>query len=1467
MSALKPDTVDKHTLGTSDLPWQSLHVDALAIGARSTGANVPSGTEVVIGSSSKLDGGTSVDVEIHGSLTVHGSTQTVSATNTVIADRLIELGNGTTGAPAHDTGIVLERGDSDNAFIGFDESTDKFTVGTGSFTGASTGNLTITAGDFIAANVEATTAVIPDANSGASLGTTSLGWSDLYIAEDGEIQLGDDQEVKLTHIPDTGVRLNGAMKLQFRDATEFVHSDADGFMHMEGATGVNLAVNGNDEIAVTATESTFGGNIVIPDGGQIGSASDANALTISDAGQINVTATTEATSTNDGALAVAGGLSVANSVVVGNDLDLLSNGAILKVGALQPFTLTHTNANNTLLATADHRLAFGDAGEYISGDGTDLKIVSSGDVDITGDTDVVGGLSSTGTTTLASASGLTTIGSSDAAVFTGAGRLLINNTTDATSTIDGSLQTDGGLSVAKDAVIGNDLKLLSDGAVISLGEGSDATLTHDNTTGLTIAATPISIDSTGELHLNSSSGDIKLQEAGSDKLHVDLISGHVIMKLMSDEDDFVFQQFDGTEVIRVEDNGDFDVAGGAGNSGVTITSAGQITSDGRVIIDDATDAATTTDGSLQTDGGLSVAKSAIVGDNLRLVSDASVFSMGAGNDVTITHDNATGATLASAGAFLIDGGNSLNIDATTSLTVGAASINIDADGGNGSGAIEIDTNDTTNGVKIGVGTSGMPITLGHSTSEVTVGDNLTVTGNLTVNGDTVTVNSTTVTIDDPIFTLGGDTAPGSDDNKDRGIEFRYYDSEARVGFMGWDDSASGFTLLSAATNNSEVFSGTAAPLVIGGLTSSTVTASGIIKTDDDTEATTTTDGSLQTDGGLSVVKSAVIGDDLDLLSNGAILSIGDSSKFVLTDQNSNNTVMASSGHRLAFGDAGEYISGDGTDLKIVSSGDVDITGDTDVVGGLSSTQATVLASAAGTTTIGSSTAAVFTAAGALQVNNTTEATTTTDGSLQTDGGLSVAKSAVIGDDLDLLSNSAVFKVGSDQPFTLTHANANNTLLASADHRLAFGDAGEYIAGDGTNLSIVSSGTVEVTGNTNVTGGVSSTQATVLASAAGTTTIGSTTGAVFTAAGALQVNNATEATTTTDGSLQTDGGLSVAKSAVIGDDLDLLSDGAILSFGAGQDVSLTHVHDTGLLLNSNMQLQFRDATEYIQSDADGDLMVRAGTTVNLNVNGTDELSVTSSAATFGGNIVIPNNGSIGVATQTDAIAISATGVVTIGDNTTSSDKDTGALVVEGGVGIEGALHVGSSTGASIIGTDSNSGGYIFDLSGNEFRARGQQVTVQDSNGDDKIVLKTNGDAEFTGDVTFDKDVDLGNSASSDTTNVNSRLNVKGRLVLGDSSSIKVTLSSNAFTATQAYHRVEVEGASGDDDLTTINGGIDGMTLTIQAFHTDRTVTVSHGGGNIMLNGGSSFALDNTNCTLSLIYNGSTNLWCETGRSDV
>jgi hypothetical protein len=60
----------------------------------------------------------------------------------------------------------------------------------------------------------------------------------------------------------------------------------------------------------------------------------------------------------------------------------------------------------------------------------------------------------------------------------------------------------------------------------------------------------------------------------------------------------------------------------------------------------------------------------------------------------------------------------------------------------------IDTGNSSESVAIGTGVSGTAITLGHSTSEVTVADNLTVTGNLTVSGTTTTVNSTTVNLND-----------------------------------------------------------------------------------------------------------------------------------------------------------------------------------------------------------------------------------------------------------------------------------------------------------------------------------------------------------------------------------------------------------------------------------------------------------------------------------------------------------------------------------------------------------------------------------------------------------------------------------------------------------------------------------------------------------------------------------------------
>jgi hypothetical protein len=92
------------------------------------------------------------------------------------------------------------------------------------------------------------------------------------------------------------------------------------------------------------------------------------------------------------------------------------------------------------------------------------------------------------------------------------------------------------------------------------------------------------------------------------------------------------------------------------------------------------------------------------------------------------------------------------------------------------------------------------------------GDNtgtLTIKGNLQVDGTTTTINSTVQTVSDPVLTLGGEAAPTSDDNKDRGIEFKWHNgATAKLGFFGFDDSTGKFTFIPDATNTSEVFSGT-----------------------------------------------------------------------------------------------------------------------------------------------------------------------------------------------------------------------------------------------------------------------------------------------------------------------------------------------------------------------------------------------------------------------------------------------------------------------------------------------------------------------------------------------------------------------------------------------------------------------------------------------------------------------------------
>ena len=223
--------------------------------------------------------------------------------------------------------------------------------------------------------------------------------------------------------------------------------------------------------------------------------------------------------------------------------------------------------------------------------------------------------------------------------------------------------------------------------------------------------------------------------------------------------------------------------------------------------------------------------------------------------VTIANDAVTLAKIADAVIITESEGISSN-DVDTGFPTAAAvkdyvdtnvtAQDLDVAGDSGTGAVDLDSQSLTvagTANEIETSVSGQTVTVGLP-NNVTIGGNATVTGTLTVNGTTTTVNSTTTTVDDPIFTVGGDTAPGSDDNKDRGIEFRYHNgSAAKVGFFGFDDSTSKFTFIADATNTSEVFSGSAGDVAFGNVASTGLALSGSI---------TSIDGSAPTAGQLLI---------------------------------------------------------------------------------------------------------------------------------------------------------------------------------------------------------------------------------------------------------------------------------------------------------------------------------------------------------------------------------------------------------------------------------------------------------------------------------------------------------------------------------------------------------------------------------------------------------------------------------------
>jgi len=517
------------------------------------------------------------------------------------------------------------------------------------------------------------------------------------------------------------------------------------------------------------------------------------------------------------------------------------------------------------------------------------------------------------------------------------------------------------------------------------------------------------------------------------------------------------------------------------------------------------------------------------------------------------------------------------------------------------------------------------------------------------------------------------------------------------------------------------------------------TASGIIKTDDTTAATSTTDGSLQTDGGLSVVLDAVIGNDLLLLSDAAVLSFGANSEVTLThvhndglllntdmqlqfrdsainirsdadgdldinaddeielnstliDINGNveisgtlaqaDTVTMATNKKIQFRDTAIHISStaDG-DLSIAADDEIDITstlidinGNVDISGtalitGVATHGGNVISDTDSTDDLGTTgvrwralyvdaitatdqitatgftgtldgilgsgaaaaaTVTTLTASGVASVDDTTDTTSGTTGSIHTDGGLGVAKALYVG------TTAKIIGVTTHGGNVVSDTDSTDDLgTTGVRWRALYVDA------------ITATDQITATGFTGTLDGILGSGA---AAAATTTTLASTT---ITASGIIKTDDATQATSTTDGSLQTDGGLSVAKDAVLGNDLIMISDAGVVKFGVNADVTLTHVHDTGILLNSTNVIQFNDASQNIG----------APSATVLDINATDEIELNATLVDINANVEISGNLTVsGTTTQVNTVTMNAANAIIL-EGATADDYETTLTLVD------------------------------------------------------------------------------------------------------------------------------------------------------------------------------------------------------------
>ena len=236
------------------------------------------------------------------------------------------------------------------------------------------GTLDVT-GALTGTNITASTAFLPDASDGASLGTSSLEFSDLFLADGAVINLGDDQDVTLTHVADTGVLLNSTNQLQFGDSGTYIHQSADGVLDLVS----------DSEVEINGTTIDINGAV------DMSSTLEVTGKITADAGididDFNIDGTTIALSSGDMTIDVAGDI---NLDAGGADIVLKDDGTqygaftnsssnlVIKSGSTTSATFDGANVTFAGTVSPTSHLDMPDSAIIKLGTGDDLQIQHDG---------------------------------------------------------------------------------------------------------------------------------------------------------------------------------------------------------------------------------------------------------------------------------------------------------------------------------------------------------------------------------------------------------------------------------------------------------------------------------------------------------------------------------------------------------------------------------------------------------------------------------------------------------------------------------------------------------------------------------------------------------------------------------------------------------------------------------------------------------------------------------------------------------------------------------------------------------------------------------------------------------------------------------------------------------------------------------------------------------------------------------